>query len=110
MTIVLTLWLSNPQDITIADYFARLGGLYARLNNLTKPMQVYNADESYVNIITKPEKVFAEVERRAIHTVTAAKKGKTHTIYGMLFCIWSCPTTKYDFSQRKAHSKANERW
>lgn len=38
----------NP--VTIEDFFAKLGALYTRLNLLSKPMQVYNVDESGLNI------------------------------------------------------------
>ena len=31
---------------TIEDFFAKLGAIYARLNLLNKPMQVFNVDES----------------------------------------------------------------
>ena len=31
---------------TVNNYFAKLGATYARLNILTKPMQIFNVDES----------------------------------------------------------------
>ena len=36
---------------TINDYFAQLGTIYARLNILTKAMQVYNMDECGITIV-----------------------------------------------------------
>lgn len=42
---------------TIEDFFAKLGGLYGRLNVISKPMQVYNVDESGVSVVHKPCKV-----------------------------------------------------
>lgn len=43
-------------------------------------MLIYNADETGVGIVTKPGKVFAEIGRRNVYTITAAERGKTHTI------------------------------
>ena len=37
-----------------------------------------NADET--GVITKPGKVFDEIGRRKVYTITAAERGKTHTI------------------------------
>lgn len=42
---------------TINDYFAKLGTIYARLNILTKAMQIYNMDECGVTVVHKPGKV-----------------------------------------------------
>ena len=43
-------------------------------------MLIYNADETGVGIVTKPGKVFAEIGRRNVYTITAAESGKTHTV------------------------------
>jgi hypothetical protein len=53
----------------VNDFFGKLGAIYARLNlifkprpNLiSKPMQVYNCDETGVSIVHKPGKVVAKV-------------------------------------------------
>ena len=50
---------SNPT--IISDFFAKLGGIYGRLNLLSKPMQIFNADESGIAIVHKPGKVVAEL-------------------------------------------------
>ena len=50
-----------------------LGTFYAHLNLLTKTMQIFNADESGVNVI-------CEVNRRGIHWVVATEKGRNHTV------------------------------
>ena len=64
---------------TISDFFAKLGGAYGRLNLLSKPMQVFNTDETGVSIVHKVGKVVAEVGRR-VWSVTSAERGKTHTV------------------------------
>ena len=70
----------NSNKFVIDDFFAKLGGVYGRLNLISKPMLIYNADETGVGIVTKPGKVFAEIGRRNVYTITAAERGKTHTI------------------------------
>ena len=64
----------------IGDYFGKLGGIYARLNILSKPMQIYNVDEVGITIAHKPGKVIAELGRKYVWSVTSAEKGKNHTI------------------------------
>lgn len=47
-------------------------------------MQVYNADESGVDIVHKPGKVFAQLGRHYVYSVISAECVKTHTI---LACV-----------------------
>ena len=68
----------------IKDFFAKLGAIYAHLNLLSKPMQIFNADETGISVVHKPGKVVAEIGRRTLWSVTAAEKGKNHTI---LSCV-----------------------
>ena len=68
----------------ISDYFAKLGAVCAKLNLLSKPMQIYNMDETGVTVIHKPGKVVTEVGRRNVWAITSGEKGKTHTI---LTCV-----------------------
>ena len=65
---------------TIEDFFAKLGAIYARLNLFCRPMQVFNVDESGVNVTLHKGKVIAEVKRKGVHRVVAAEKGKNHTV------------------------------
>ena len=65
---------------TIEDFFAKLGAIYARLNLFCRPMQVFNVDESGVNVTQHKGKVIAEVKRKGVHRVVAAEKGKNHTV------------------------------
>ena len=51
---------------------------------LSKPMNVYNVDESGVTIVHRPGRVVAELGRRNVYAVTSAERGKTHTI---LACV-----------------------
>ena len=67
---------SDPE--TIKDFFGKLGSIYGRLNLISKPMQVYNLDETGVTIVHQPGKVVTEVGRRNVHAITSAEKGKTH--------------------------------
>ena len=69
---------------TIVDFFAKLGSAYARLNLLSKPMQIFNVDETGISIVHKTGKVVTELGRRCVWSLTSAEKGRTHTI---LSCV-----------------------
>ena len=43
-------------------------------------MQIFNVDESGLNVTQHKGKVVAEVKRRCVHRVVADEKGKNHTI------------------------------
>ena len=73
---------ANPY--IIQDYFAKLGALYARLNIISRPMQIFNMDETGISVVHKPGQVFSEIGRRNVSAITSAEKGKTHTI---LTCV-----------------------
>ena len=47
-------------------------------------MQIYNADESGINVVNQPWKVLAMVGRRNVYSISAAEQGKNHTI---LACV-----------------------
>ena len=68
----------NEQNIQ--EFFAKLGAIMARLNLLTKPMLIYNLDETGITIVHKPGKVVAQLGRKNVWHVTSAEKGKTHTV------------------------------
>ena len=65
-------------------FFAKLGTIFGRLNLISKPGQIFNADETGVTIVHKPSKVIAQVGRRNVPALTSAEKGRTHTI---LSCV-----------------------
>jgi len=69
---------------TITDFFGKLGAIYGRLNLISKPMQIYNCDESGVTVVFKPNKVVAELGKRNVYAMSAAERGKTHTV---LSCV-----------------------
>ena len=69
---------------TIQNYFGKLGAMYARLNILTKPMQIFNIDEVGVSIVHKPGKIITEMGRKSVWAISSAEKGKNHTI---LSCV-----------------------
>ena len=71
-------------EYLVSDLFAKLGSIYGRLNLITKPMQVYNADETGVSIVHKMGKVLAHLGRQHVYSVASGEKGKTHTI---LTCV-----------------------
>lgn len=56
--------------------------MYGRLNLISKPMQIYDADKTGISIIHKPGKVVAELGY--CNVLTSAERGKTHTV---LLCV-----------------------
>ena len=68
----------NPRRIE--DFLAKLRAIYAHLNLFSKPIQVFNVDESGLNVAQHKGKVVAELKRKCIHRVVAAEKGKNHTV------------------------------
>lgn len=68
----------------ISDFFGKLCALYGKLDILSKPMQMYNADETGISVVHKPGKVIAQLGRRNVCSITSAERGKTHTI---LSCV-----------------------
>ena len=67
-------------SLLLTILFAKLGGLYGRLNLISKPMQVYNVDETGICVVHKPGKVFSAVGRKHVYSLTSGEKGKTHTV------------------------------
>ena len=67
-------------DEAIKGFFEKVGGLYARLNLLSKPMQIYNSDETGINVVHKPGRIITEMGKKKVWAVTSGEKGKTHTV------------------------------
>ena len=63
---------------------AKLAAVCARLNILTKAMQIYNMDECGITVVHYPGKVMTEVGRKNVWSISTAEKGKTHTL---LCCV-----------------------
>ena len=57
---------TSASKVVIDDFFAKLGSLYGRLNLISKPMQVYNIDETGITVVHKPGKVFSAVGRKHV--------------------------------------------
>ena len=47
----------------LSDFFGKLRALYGKLNLISKPMQIYNSDETGVTVVHKPSKVVVELGR-----------------------------------------------
>ena len=69
---------------TINYFFGKLGALYGKLNLISKPMQIFNCDETGVSVVHKLGKVITELGRRKVYALTSGERGKTHTI---LSCV-----------------------
>ena len=65
---------------TVDDFFGKLGGLYGRLNMISKPMRIYHAGETGIFVVHKPGKVISELGRKHVYCVTSGEKGRTNTI------------------------------
>ena len=75
--------LCSNKDI-ISDFWGKLGALYGKLDLLSKPMQIFNANETGVSAVHKPGKVIAQLGRRNVYFITSAERGKIHTV---LSCV-----------------------
>ena len=64
---------SSSKKETIEDLFARLGSLYGSLNLISKPCQIYNADETGITVVHKPAKVIAGLGQRNVRSPTGGK-------------------------------------
>ena len=71
---------TNANKETVDDFFAKLGALYARLNLLSKPMQIFNVDETGISVVHKTGKVITQIGRKNVWSITSAEKGKTYTV------------------------------
>ena len=66
---------------TVEDFFAKLGALYARLNILSKPMLIYNADETGISKVHKQRtRVLARRGQKVVWELTSGERGRTHTL------------------------------
>ncbi len=64
--------LCSNQSV-IDEFFGKLGGVYGKLNLISKPMLVYNCDET--GVVHKPGKVIAQLGRRNVYAITSAERG-----------------------------------
>ena len=73
-----------PTERLSMNFFGKLGSVYGQLNLISKPMLIFNCDETSVSIVHKPGKVIAELGCRNVYAVNSAEQGKTHTL---LSCV-----------------------
>ena len=79
----------NTNEKVIEDFFAKLAAVLARLNLLSKPILLYNADKIGFSKVHKPRcKVLAQCEEKTVWGITSGERGRTrvdqHPV--MLFC------------------------
>ena len=74
----------SGNEENISDFFGKLGSIYGKFNLFSKPMQIFNSDETGVSIVHKPGKVVTQLGRHHVYSVTSAERGHTHTI---LACV-----------------------
>ena len=67
-------------DEAIKAFFEKLGGIYCRLNLLSKPMLVFNCDETGITVVHSPGRVITEMGRKKVWSLTSGERGKTHTV------------------------------
>ena len=53
--------------------------MYARLNIVSKPMQIYNVDECGMSVVHKGGKVLSKIGRKNLWAIMSKEKGKNHT-------------------------------
>jgi len=71
----------NANEKVIEDFFAKLAAVLARLNLLSKPMLLYNADETGFSKVHKPRcKVLARRGQKTVWRITSGERGRTHTL------------------------------
>ena len=91
---------------TFDDFFGKLGKLYGKLNLISKPMHMYNCDETSVSIVHKPGKVLAELGRRNVYSITSVERGKTHTILSCVLASGHVLPPMMIFPRKKAVPQA----
>ena len=89
----------SAQDKVVEEFFAKLAAVLARLNLLSKPMLIYNADETGFSKVHKPQcKVLARRGQRTVWGVISGERGRTHTL-SVWVNVWSCSSTSNDLSK-----------
>ena len=71
----------NANEKVIEDFFAKLAAVMARFNILSKPMLLYNADETGFSKVHKSRsRVLARRGQKTVWGITSGERGKTHTL------------------------------
>ena len=58
---------------TIDNFLGKLGVVYGRLNLISKPLLIYNLDQTGVSVVHKPGKVVAELGHHNVYAMTSAE-------------------------------------
>lgn len=67
---------SGANHEIISDFFGKLARVYAKLNLLLNPMNIFNMDETGVRVGHKAGKVVTEIGRKSVWAITSSKKRK----------------------------------
>ena len=67
-------------DEVIKTFFEKLGGISCRPNLLSKPMLVFNCDETGITVVHSQGRVVTEMGREKVWSVTSGEMGKTHMV------------------------------
>ena len=87
---------------TIDEFFGKLGALYGRLNLISKPMLIFNTDETGISVVHKPGKVVAKFGRCNVYAMTCiGREGKDAHGAFLCFSLWVHFTTHDDISPEK---------
>jgi len=71
----------NANAKVIENFFVKLASVCAHLNILSKPMQIFNADETGISKVHKPcMKVLAKRGQKMVWFLTSGERGRTHTV------------------------------
>lgn len=70
----------NMNRQAVKSYFALLQDLLIRHNLVNKPGNIYNIDESGLQLNNKPEQVIAEKGSKSVQSVTFGEKGETISV------------------------------
>ena len=100
----------NADEKIIEDFFAKLAAVLARLNLLSKPMLVYNADETGFTKVHKSRcKVLARRGQRAENSLGYHiwRKGKNPHCTRVWVCSWPCYSTTNHIS-KSSHTRQFE--
>ena len=90
----------NANAKVVEDFYAKLAAVCARLNILSKPMQIFNADETGISKVHKPwMKVLAKCGQKMVWSLTSGERGCTHMLNGVWFCGWLCCPSPNNFSE-----------
>lgn len=90
----------NADDKVVEDFFAKLAAVLARLNRLSKPMLVYNADETGFSKVHKSRnKVLAKRGQKTVWGCYIRREGEDAHSTGMWVSVRPCYPTTDDLSE-----------